>query len=68
MQITLNGEEQTLADGLTLEDLLRQNNVSPAEKGVAVAVNAEVIPKGGWADVRLEPGDRVDVIHAVQGG
>ena len=68
MQITLNGEEQTLADGLTLEDLLRQNNVSPSQKGVAVAVNAEVIPRGDWPDVRLEPGDRVDVIRAVGGG
>ena len=68
MQVTLNGEEQTLADGLTLEDLLCQNNVGSSQKGVAVAINAEVVPKGGWADVRLEPGDRVDVIHAVQGG
>ena len=68
MQITLNGEEQTLADGLTLEDLLRHNNVSSSQKGVAVAVNAEVVPRGGWADVRLEPGDRVDVIRAVGGG
>ena len=32
MQVTLNGEEQTLADGLTLEDLLCQNNVGSSQK------------------------------------
>ena len=68
MQITLNGEERTVQDGLSVRGLLVEADLDPSRKGIAVAVNAEVIPREAWASTRLEPGDRVDVIHAVQGG
>ena len=68
MQITLNGEERTVRDGLTVHDLLADAGLDPSQKGIAVAVNAEVAPRGEWASTHLEPGDRVDVIRAIQGG
>ena len=43
-------------------------NFKAEQKGIAVAVNAEVIARAIWADMRLRNGDRVDIIHAVQGG
>ncbi|MEL7975618.1 sulfur carrier protein ThiS [Isoptericola sp. F-RaC21] len=36
--------------------------------GIAVAVNDAVVPRGLWAGTRIAPGDRVEIVTAVQGG
>lgn len=38
------------------------------EQGIAVAVDATVVPRSQWASAQLRPGVRVDVVTAVQGG
>ena len=68
MQLIVNGQEQSVDDASTLLDLLIAMNFKAEQKGIAVAVNAEVIARAIWADMRLRNGDRVDIIHAVQGG
>ena len=68
MQLIVNGQEQSVDDASTLLDLLIEMNIGTEQKGIAVAVNAEVIARAIWADMRLRNGDRVDIIHAVQGG
>ena len=68
MQLTVNGQEQSVDDVSTLRDLLIEMNFSTKQKGIAVAVNAEVIARAMWADTRLCNGDRLVIIHAVQGG
>ena len=41
----------------------------PAEgRGVAVAVNAEVVPRTEWETTELRDGARVEVLRAIQGG
>ncbi len=68
MQLIVNGQKQSVDDASTLLDLLIEMNFKAEQKGIAVAVNAEVIARAMWADMRLCNGDRVDIIHAVQGG
>jgi thiamine biosynthesis protein ThiS len=68
MQITLNGEARTVKDGLTVRDLLIDIQIDPSQKGIAVAINAEIAAERDWASIRLQAGDQVDIIHAVQGG
>ena len=68
MEITLNGQAKTVGEGITVHGLLNLADLDPARKGIAVAVNLEVLPRSQWASTRLETGDRVDVIRAVQGG
>ncbi|MDE2698796.1 MAG: sulfur carrier protein ThiS [Gemmatimonadota bacterium] len=68
MQLIVNGQVQSVDDASTLLDLLIEMNFKAEQKGIAVAVNAEVIARAIWADMRLRNGDRVDIIHAVQGG
>jgi sulfur carrier protein len=41
---------------------------APEGRGVAVAVDGEVIPRGAWRDTELRDGARVEVVIAVQGG
>ena len=66
MQITVNGQSREAADGLSLAELVRQ--ISDRSTGSAVAVNGEVVPRGSWSGTSVQPGDRVDVVTAVQGG
>jgi sulfur carrier protein len=37
-------------------------------RGVAVAVDAEVVPRGAWATTPLPEGAQVEVLTAIQGG
>jgi sulfur carrier protein len=40
----------------------------PDGRGVAVAVEGSVVPRGAWSSTLLGPGARVEVVVAVQGG
>jgi sulfur carrier protein len=66
--IVVNGRLHPLpADG-SLIHLLSQLSVDPGSAGVAIAINGEVVPKPEWVARLLAPGDRVEVVRAVQGG
>jgi len=62
----VNGAGRSLPAGTTLADLVRV--VTDQERGLAVAVNGEVVPRGGWPATPLRDGDRVEVLSAAQGG
>ena len=66
MNVVLNGEPRELADGATIADVLAL--LDAPDRGVAVAVDAEVVPRGEWDDVTLRDGVRIEVVQAVQGG
>jgi sulfur carrier protein len=52
--------------GECLAELLGE--LSLPAKGIAVAVNGEVVRRVDWAGFRLADGDVVDVLTAAQGG
>ena len=64
----LNGEERELDGGATVTDAVASVGASGADRGVAVAVNGQVLPKGEWPERVLNDGESVEVVHAVQGG
>ena len=68
MQITLNGEDRNVENGISIRDLLIDLAHDPGRRGIAVAVNAEIVVRAKWSSTRLGNGDRVDIIAAVQGG
>lgn len=63
MQLTVNGEDRSLPEGTTVADLLGDRT-----RGVAVAVNREVVPRSAWATAGLHDGDAVEILEARQGG
>ena len=67
MRVIVNGQEMDLPQGATLPDVLERMAVSDA-RGVAVAVDDEVIPTSSWAETGLRDGQRVEILRAVQGG
>ena len=68
MTIVLNGQTREIADGSTVAALLAVMDLGPDVRGVAVARNGEVVKRSTWADTALDPDDRVEILHAVQGG
>jgi sulfur carrier protein len=68
MTIRLNGEERELAPGTTVQSLLEALDVPGGARGVAVAVDAEVVPRGEWETTKLDDGAQVEVLRAIQGG
>ena len=65
--IRVNGEPRTVV-AADLYELLIELNYQPDRPGIAVAVNSEVVRRGDWAQRELAPGDRVEIVGAVQGG
>jgi len=64
--IVVNGEPREIAPGTTLAAVVA--TLTPTGTGVAVAVNDAVVPRAAWPATRLDAGDRVEVLTAVQGG
>ena len=66
--IWLNGRELEGRDGVTVADLLADLGVEPQARGVAVAVDGEVVPRAEWARRAVGTGARVEALTAMQGG
>ncbi|WP_368561656.1 sulfur carrier protein ThiS [Pseudoxanthomonas sp. UTMC 1351] len=66
MEIQLNGQDRPLDADSTITVLLLAEGL--AERRVAVEVNGEIIPRGQHATHVLQPGDRVEIVHALGGG
>lgn len=68
MNVTVNGETTELEPGATVRSLLDALEVPAGGRGVAVAVDAEVIPRTDWERTKLNDGARVEILRAIQGG
>lgn len=68
MKIILNGSSSDVRVGEGVLAAIEQLGLPPDARGVAVAVDGEVIPRAQWEDVRLSEGARVEVLSAMQGG
>src|SRR5271170_8523216 len=66
IDITLNGEPNTLAKPLSIQELIEQKGLDPRK--IAVEVNREVVPKMRHAEQRLQAGDAVEIVTLVGGG
>ena len=66
--IVVNGEPRDLGAGTTVADVLEALGVGPGRRGVAIAVDGEVVPRGAWEATALPDGARVEIVHAIQGG
>ena len=68
MKVLLNGSEAELADGATVLTAVEALDLPAAGRGVAVAVDAEVVPRTQWQTHELNEGARVEILRAIQGG
>jgi thiamine biosynthesis protein ThiS len=64
--IHVNGDERHVTVGLTLAEMLRELGLDARK--VAVERNLEIVPRGTFAEVQVEEGDRLEIVHFVGGG
>ena len=68
MRVLVNGETTELRDGATVQVAVEALELPASGRGVAVAVDAEVVPRGQWEAHELQDGARVEILRAIQGG
>ena len=68
MNVTINGESRELDPDATVAAVVRSLPGAPAGRGMAVAVDGEVVPRGDWDQTPLRDGAAIEVVVAVQGG
>jgi sulfur carrier protein len=67
MEITVNHQPQTIQQNCSLQNLLFE--VFKLEsKGIAVAINQNIIPKTAWASHLIKQNDQITIIKPTQGG
>jgi sulfur carrier protein len=66
--VELNGQAEQLPDGATVADAVRAVGVNGETRGIAVAVDGEVVRRGDWVKTPLAERQAVEVVRAVQGG
>ncbi len=65
--VLVNGVERAVAP-TTVTKLLRDENVDPAARFVAVAVNGVIVPRSSWGGAQVAPGDEVEIVRPAPGG
>jgi len=68
MTLQVNGEPRELPDGTTVAQLVAALPGTPEGRGVAVALDGEVVPRASWGATELRDGASVEIVVAVQGG
>ena len=63
---TVNGEPWKVDPGTSVAALVAA--WCPSPRGVAVAVNGEVVPRSTWDVATVAPGDAVEIVSAAAGG
>jgi len=66
VSITVNGEHKRVSTGLSLAGLATELGLIPEK--IAVERNMEVVPRSTLADVMVEDGDDLEIVHFVGGG
>ncbi len=66
MEIFVNGEPRQVAEQYTVAQLLDAMNL--VGRRLAVEINLEIVPRSTYADHSLQPGDKLEIVHAIGGG
>jgi sulfur carrier protein len=68
MIVTINGQRRQLQASATVAEVVKLLEVSPGARGVAVALDGEVVTRSRWEQTELTDGARIEVLAAIQGG
>jgi sulfur carrier protein len=68
VQVLVNGQPRRLEAGATVQSIVAGCPDAPQGRGLAVALDGEVVPRGAWGSTQLVEGARLEIVVAVQGG
>lgn len=66
LAVIVNGKEHRIDEATSLLDLLRSLDLDP--RAVAVELNKQIVRRSSLSTVRLNDGDRIELVHFVGGG
>ncbi len=66
MQIIVNGDAREVRQDCTAADLVQELGL--AGRRIAMEVNLEIVPRSSFSEHHLQPGDHVEIVHAIGGG
>jgi sulfur carrier protein len=66
--VRVNGRDVDLAAGAMLVEAVRAAGADPGERGIAVSLDGEVVPRATWDTTPLPEGAAVEVVRATAGG
>lgn len=66
MKISINGENHTLSEPTSLNQLISELNLE--NKRLAIEVNQTIVPRSEYPDFQLKEDDNVEIVHAIGGG
>ena len=66
MEITVNGEKQTLDSPMTVGELLAKLGIDP--ETVVIELNLDILDRATQGDAVVEEGDSIEIIRMVDGG
>ena len=68
MNVIVNGEPRRLPAGATVASVVELLDVAAGARGVAVALDGEVVTRSRWTDTELREGSLVEIVAAIGGG
>jgi len=66
MQVTVNGQSETIRENTTVAEFLEARDLQPVR--VAVEINEELVRRSRFSETKIRPGDRIEVVTFVGGG
>ena len=66
MEITLNGATRTIPEQTSASALLL--SLGLANKRLALEINLEIVPRSHFDQHMIQPGDTIEIVHAIGGG
>lgn len=68
MTVQVNSQVTRIPEQASLKDVLTQFGINKETAGIAVALNARVVPRESWSHAALKESDEIVIVTATQGG
>mgnify|MGYP001552023568 CR=1 FL=1 len=66
MHFILNGDRREYPDSMSASELLLDLGLTG--KRLALEINGEIVPRSTFDSHIIQPGDRIEIVHAIGGG
>lgn len=66
MEIMLNGQARDVPEAITARQLIGLLDLEG--RRLAMEVNQQIVPRSRFDELRLQRGDRIEIVHAIGGG
>lgn len=68
VHVHVNGQDRTVPAGTTVAQLVGELTAGTQGRGIAVALDREVLPRSRWDEIVIEDDARIEVVTAAAGG